>query len=69
VNVLALPGAPAVSALAEIGVGRISVGGAFAFAALGAVVRASRELLDDGTYGFWEEAGPGARAARAAFGH
>ena len=68
VNVLALPGAPTVSALAAAGVSRISVGGAFAFAALGAVVEASRELIDDGTYGFWDRAGPGARAARAAFG-
>jgi len=67
VNVLALPGAPNVSALAAAGVGRISVGGAFAFAALDAVVRAARELIDDGTYGFWEHAGPGAAAARAAF--
>jgi 2-methylisocitrate lyase-like PEP mutase family enzyme len=67
VNVLALPGAPPVAELAAAGVSRISVGGAFAFAALGAVVRASRELLDEGTYGFWEQAGPGAMAARAAF--
>ncbi|HXQ44138.1 MAG TPA: isocitrate lyase/phosphoenolpyruvate mutase family protein [Acidimicrobiales bacterium] len=67
VNVLALPGAPPVSELAAVGVGRISVGGAFAFAALGAVVRAARELIDEGTYGFWEQAGPGAKAARAAF--
>jgi 2-methylisocitrate lyase-like PEP mutase family enzyme len=67
VNVLALPGAPPVAELAAAGVSRISVGGAFAFAALGAVVRASRELLDQGTYGFWEQAGPGAAAARAAF--
>lgn len=66
-NVLALPGAPPVAELAAAGVSRISVGGAFAFAALGAVVRASRELLDEGTYGFWEQAGPGASAARAAF--
>jgi 2-methylisocitrate lyase-like PEP mutase family enzyme len=68
VNVLALPGTPPVGELGAIGVGRISVGGAFAFAALGAVVRASRELLDDGTYGYWEWAGPGSVAARSAFG-
>jgi 2-methylisocitrate lyase-like PEP mutase family enzyme len=66
-NVLALPAAPPVAELAAAGVSRISVGGAFAFAALGAVVRASRELLDEGTYRFWEQAGPGATAARAAF--
>jgi 2-methylisocitrate lyase-like PEP mutase family enzyme len=68
VNVLALPGAPPVAQLADIGVGRISVGGAFAFAALGAVAQAARELLDDGTYGYWALAGPGSAAAKAAFG-
>jgi 2-methylisocitrate lyase-like PEP mutase family enzyme len=67
VNVLALPGVPTVAALAEAGVARISVGGAFAYAALGAVVEAARELLDHGTYGFRERAGIGAAAARAAF--
>jgi 2-methylisocitrate lyase-like PEP mutase family enzyme len=52
VNVLALPSAPSVAELAAVGVARISVGGAFAFVALGAVVDASRELLDEGTYGY-----------------
>jgi 2-methylisocitrate lyase-like PEP mutase family enzyme len=68
VNVLALPVAPPVPELAAAGVSRVSVGGGFAFAALGALVAAGRELLDQGTYGFWENAGPGAKAARAAFG-
>src|SRR3954470_18590731 len=68
VNVLALPVAPPVPELAAAGVRRISVGGAFAFAALGALVSAGRELLDEGTYGFWQNAGVGAKAARAAFG-
>jgi 2-methylisocitrate lyase-like PEP mutase family enzyme len=68
VNVLAVPGAPTVSELAEAGIARISVGGAFAFAALDAVVRAGRELLDDGTYGFWERTKEGSREARRAFG-
>jgi 2-methylisocitrate lyase-like PEP mutase family enzyme len=67
VNVLALPGVPSVADLSEIGVKRISVGGAFAFAALGALAQAGRELLENGTYGFWDLAGPGASAARAAF--
>jgi 2-methylisocitrate lyase-like PEP mutase family enzyme len=67
VNVLALPNAPTVGELAEAGVSRVSVGGAFAFAALGAAVGAARELLEDGTYGFWETAVPGAKAARTAF--
>jgi 2-methylisocitrate lyase-like PEP mutase family enzyme len=67
VNVLALPGAPSVDELAEAGVSRISVGGAFAFAAYGAAAQAGRELLAQGTYGFWETAGAGAAAAHAAF--
>lgn len=67
VNVLALPDAPAVAELAELGVARISVGGAFAFAALGALVEAARELQDTGSYGFWRYAAIGRRAARAAF--
>jgi 2-methylisocitrate lyase-like PEP mutase family enzyme len=67
VNVLAMPGAPPVPELAAAGVSRVSVGGAFAFAALGAVVEAARELREEGTYRFWEQAGAGAKAARAAF--
>lgn len=67
VNVLARPGAPTVKELASVGVARISVGGGFAFAALGAVVEASRELREEGTYGFWENAGKGAKAAFEAF--
>jgi 2-methylisocitrate lyase-like PEP mutase family enzyme len=68
VNVLALPGAPPVGELAEAGVKRISVGGAFAFAGLGAVVEAARELREDGTYGYFERSRAGIQAARAAFG-
>ena len=67
VNVLALPGAPAVSELARVGVRRLSVGGAFAFAALGAVVQAANELAGDGTYGYFERAAIGVKAARSAF--
>jgi 2-methylisocitrate lyase-like PEP mutase family enzyme len=67
VNVLALPGGPTVSELAELGVGRISVGGAFAYAALGAVVEAATELLERGTYAFWDGANVGRQAARRAF--
>jgi 2-methylisocitrate lyase-like PEP mutase family enzyme len=66
VNVLALPKAPTVDELAGAGVKRVSVGGGFAFAALGAVVQAANELREQGTYGFWQLAGPGAKAARAA---
>jgi 2-methylisocitrate lyase-like PEP mutase family enzyme len=54
VNVLALPKAPPVVELAELGVARISVGSGFALAALGALVEAGRELLEQGTYSFWQ---------------
>jgi 2-methylisocitrate lyase-like PEP mutase family enzyme len=67
VNVLVLPGMPSVSELGEAGVSRISVGGAFAYAALGAAAAAGRELLEQGTYGYWETAAEGAGAAHAAF--
>jgi len=67
VNVLATPTAPPVAELAAAGVRRISVGGAFAYTALGAVVTAAKELREQGTYGFWATAGPGAAAARAAW--
>jgi 2-methylisocitrate lyase-like PEP mutase family enzyme len=66
-NVLTFPGAPTVSELGSVGVSRISTGGAFAFAALGAVVEAAQELQGDGTYGFLKRAGLGARAGRSAF--
>jgi 2-methylisocitrate lyase-like PEP mutase family enzyme len=66
-NVLARPGVPPVPELAALGVSRVSVGGAFAFAALGATVEAARELREQGTYGYIERAGAGLAAARAAF--
>lgn len=67
VNVLALPGAPAVAELADLGVARISVGGAFAFAALGALAEAGRELIESGTYGFAQRARLGRELAGQAF--
>jgi 2-methylisocitrate lyase-like PEP mutase family enzyme len=67
VNVLARPRAPTVSELASLGVSRVSVGGAFAFNALGALVEAASELRDDGTYGFAQRAGVGLKAVRSAF--
>jgi 2-methylisocitrate lyase-like PEP mutase family enzyme len=51
-NVLALAGSPPVAALAAAGVARVSIGGSFAFAALGAVVEAAHEFKSSGTYGF-----------------
>jgi 2-methylisocitrate lyase-like PEP mutase family enzyme len=68
VNVLAVKGAPPVKELAQAGVSRISVGGSFAFAALGALAGAAMELRDEGTYGFLEQAGPVRKAIRSAFG-
>ncbi len=67
VNVLVLPNGPTVAELAELGVARISVGGAFAFAALGALVSAARELLDEGTHGYLAQARVGREAAGDAF--
>ncbi len=67
VNVLPGPGAPTVAELGEVGVRRISVGGAFAFAALAGVVDAARELRDQGTYAFRERSRVGLAAAREAF--
>ncbi len=67
VNVLALPDAPSVAELAGAGVARISTGGAFAFAALGAVVEAARELREEGTYGYWPRAREGSAAGKQAF--
>jgi 2-methylisocitrate lyase-like PEP mutase family enzyme len=68
VNVLALDGAPTVAELAEAGVSRVSVGGSFAFAALGELVSAATELRERGTYGFRAASATGAEAARRAFG-
>ena len=67
VNVLARPGAPPVSELAAIGVKRVSVGGAFAFNAIGALVEAAEELSGPGTYGFAKRAavGGGPRVRRS----
>jgi 2-methylisocitrate lyase-like PEP mutase family enzyme len=67
VNVLLRPGGPSVPALAELGVARISVGGAFAFACLGALEKAARGLLD-GEYTWWDDMVAGAGLARRAFG-
>ncbi len=68
VNVLARGGGIPIAELATLGVARVSVGGAFAFAALGSLVDAATELRDQGTFGFSDRAAKGARAARAAFG-
>ena len=66
VNVLAFSGAPSVAELAEAGVSRVSVGGAFAFAALGALADAATELRDKGTYGYLASSAAGRRAFKQA---
>lgn len=67
VNVLLLPGGPGVPELAGLGVRRISVGGALAFAALGAVADAGGELLRHGSTAFFTGAATGWTAAQTAF--
>ena len=67
VNVLVRASTPPVAELAALGVSRISVGGAFAFAALGTLTEAARELRERGTYGFQDRARVGVEAARQAF--
>jgi 2-methylisocitrate lyase-like PEP mutase family enzyme len=67
VNVLARPGVPPIAELAELGVSRVSVGGAFAFASLAALIDAAEELRGPGTYAYTERAAAGIRGVRAAF--
>jgi 2-methylisocitrate lyase-like PEP mutase family enzyme len=66
VNVLLLPGGPSVAELSDLGVARISVGGAFAYAALSALVESGRELLGGGS-GFLDRVAAGREAATGAF--
>lgn len=67
VNVLAIPGVPTVAELGRLGVARVSVGGAFTFAAYDMLARAGAEFFDHGTYEFREQAAAGQNAARKAF--
>jgi len=67
VNVLALPGVPDVAELAAIGVKRISVGGALAYFALGAAADAARDLLERGTFSYFDRMAPARNLAREAF--
>jgi 2-methylisocitrate lyase-like PEP mutase family enzyme len=63
--VMVLKGATfSVEELAAAGVKRISVGGALARSALGAFVRAAREVKDKGTFNFAADALPHAEARR-----
>lgn len=57
VNVLmGMRGGLSVGTLSELGVKRVSVGGALSRMALGAFLRAARELREQGTFGFLDEA-------------
>ncbi|HEY2242094.1 MAG TPA: isocitrate lyase/phosphoenolpyruvate mutase family protein [Streptosporangiaceae bacterium] len=68
VNVLTFAGTPGVAQLTDAGVRRISVGGAFAYTAYGALADAARELREQGSYGFLAGARTGRAAVQAAFG-
>jgi 2-methylisocitrate lyase-like PEP mutase family enzyme len=57
-----------VAGLAALGVRRISLGSALSRAALGAFVRAAREIRERGTFGFVEEAIPGDERNALVFG-
>jgi 2-methylisocitrate lyase-like PEP mutase family enzyme len=67
-NVLARRGMAPIGQLAEAGAARISVGGGFAWVAMGAVVQAARELREDGTYGWGETGSIGSKAWSEATG-
>ncbi|MGH2835094.1 MAG: isocitrate lyase/PEP mutase family protein [Solirubrobacteraceae bacterium] len=67
VNVLLRPGGPTVAELAAAGAARITVGGSFAFAALGALKQAALELRDSGTAEYTHLSKIGQRAAAGAF--
>jgi 2-methylisocitrate lyase-like PEP mutase family enzyme len=56
VSVLVTPKAPPVPELAELGVSRISVGGAVAVASYGFAVAAVKALRDQGTANYWDAA-------------
>jgi 2-methylisocitrate lyase-like PEP mutase family enzyme len=67
VSVLITPDAPAIGELAELGVSRISVGGAIAAAAYGFAVDAVKELQQTGTANYWDRAGAAREAMAASF--
>jgi 2-methylisocitrate lyase-like PEP mutase family enzyme len=67
VNILLVPGCPPVPELAEAGVARISVGGAFAFAALAGLIDAATELRDSGTTNYLAKVAAARPTIRAAF--
>ncbi|MBM7847803.1 2-methylisocitrate lyase-like PEP mutase family enzyme [Arthrobacter roseus] len=67
VNVLVRPGIGTLQDLADAGVARLSVGGAFAQVAFAAVARAGRELLAAGSFEFLDAAAEGRGEMTRAF--
>jgi 2-methylisocitrate lyase-like PEP mutase family enzyme len=65
-NVLVLPGTPSIDELAQLGVSRISVGGAFAYAALSGLVEAAQQFRQ-GSTDFFGRTAAGRQAARDYF--
>ena len=66
-NVIILPGGPSVPELFEAGAARVSIGSAMAAAAQDALIRAARELLDEGTHEFWARSFGSLKTVNAAF--
>jgi 2-methylisocitrate lyase-like PEP mutase family enzyme len=69
VSVLMVPGSPTVGELGELGVSRISVGGAIAVAAYGAAINAVNELREQGTASYWDLATTARPVMSTAFAH
>jgi 2-methylisocitrate lyase-like PEP mutase family enzyme len=59
VNVLVGWPGPSVGELAELGVRRISIGGALARVAWGGVMRAAKEIAEQGTFAAFADGYPG----------
>jgi 2-methylisocitrate lyase-like PEP mutase family enzyme len=57
-NIMAMPGAPTTAELGQLGVARVSVGPTLTQTAFGSIRRATRELLDKGSYGKAEDLVP-----------
>jgi 2-methylisocitrate lyase-like PEP mutase family enzyme len=67
VSVLITPEAPAIGELAELGVSRISVGGAITAAAYGFAIEAVKQLQEAGTANYWAMAGAARADMKASF--
>lgn len=65
---IARQGSLSVAELSSLGASGISVGPAFMFTALGAMIEAAREFRDHGTYGYHGRAALGAEGVLGAFG-